>query len=101
MSKLEQSVTAFAEMLEQKKSTQYLPEQPVYVIEECSELIKELTKSLRQKGNEQNIVDESIDILTTIFVMLKRMNVKPEYVENRIIGSIERAAKRLDTDNEL
>lgn len=44
--------------------------QSVYVIEECSELIKELMKQQRGKGSEKDILAEASDVLTTVFVLL-------------------------------
>lgn len=44
--------------------------QSVYVIEECSELIKELMKKQRGKGSEKDILAEACDVLTTTFVLL-------------------------------
>lgn len=44
--------------------------QSVYVIEECSELIKELMKQQRGKGSEEDILAEASDVLTTVFVLL-------------------------------
>lgn len=39
--------------------------QSTYVIEECSELIKELMKEQRGKGSEENILAEACDVYST------------------------------------
>lgn len=46
-------------------------EQDVFVLEEMSELQKELMKHRRGKKNRDEIVDESVDVLLTIFILLQ------------------------------
>lgn len=55
--------------------------QSVYVIEECSELIKELMKKQRGKGSEKDILAEACDVLTTTFVLLTQYGVSRDYVK--------------------
>lgn len=68
--------------------------QGIYVIEECSELIKALTKEERGKGSREEIVDEACDVLTTIAIMLAGMNVSNDEIEGRMIYKCNRAIKR-------
>lgn len=98
---LKSRINEFVQMLEERKSKQYLPEQPVYVIEECAELIQTLTKCLRQKGNAEHVAEEACDVLITSFVLLARMGVDDSYVEKRLLSSIDRAVERLNASNEL
>ena len=39
-----------------------------YVMEECAELIKEIMKDQRGKGDREKIVDEACDVLTTAWM---------------------------------
>lgn len=46
------------------------PNQDIFVLEEMSELQKELMKRRRGKDNRDEIVEESADVLITIFILL-------------------------------
>lgn len=45
--------------------------QDIFVLEEMSELQKELMKHRRGKDNRDEIVDECSDVLLTIFILLR------------------------------
>ena len=45
-------------------------DQDIFVLEEMSELQKELMKNRRGYNNRNNIVDECSDVLLTIFILL-------------------------------
>ncbi len=47
------------------------PNQDIFVLEEMSELQKELMKHRRGKDNRDEIVDECSDVLLTIFILLR------------------------------
>ena len=98
---LKSRVDKFVQILEERKSKQYLPEQPVYVIEECAELIQTLTKCLRQKGDTERVAEEACDVLITNFVLLARLGVSADYVKERLLASIDRAIERLDANGEM
>lgn len=68
--------------------------QGIYVIEECSELTKELTKVQRNKGSVSRIIDEACDVLTTIFVLLNHLEVSEEFIKEQIIYKCNRAIDR-------
>lgn len=46
-------------------------EQDIFVLEEMSELQKELMKHRRGKENRNEIVDECVDVLLTIYILLQ------------------------------
>ena len=46
-------------------------EQDIFVLEEMSELQKELLKHRRGKENRDEIVEECVDVLVTIFILLQ------------------------------
>lgn len=68
--------------------------QELYVIEECSELVKELVKKYRGKNNHNEIVDEACDVLITVLTLLYRENVEPEEIIHRIKFKCKRAVQR-------
>lgn len=74
--------------------------QNIYVIEECSELIKALTKEERGKGSKEDIVDESCDVLTTVAILLRGMGVSKEEIEDRIYTKCARAIERWESGKE-
>ena len=57
-------------------------EQDVFVLEEMSELQKELMKRRRGKENRDEIVDESVDVLLTIFILLQVYSATEDEVKN-------------------
>ncbi len=75
--------------------------QSVYVIEECSELIKELMKQRRGKSCEKDIVAEACDVLTTVFVMLMQCGVTADFVKDQILYKCSRAIERYRNNGEV
>jgi len=75
--------------------------QSIYVIEECSELIKELMKKRRGKGSEKDIVAEACDVLTTTFVLLTQYGISKEYVKAQILYKCNRALDRYQKTGEV
>lgn len=74
--------------------------QTIYVVEECSELTKALMKEERGKGDREAIIEESIDVLTTVMILLRGMGVSPDEVKNKIIFKCNRAINRWLDDGE-
>ena len=66
----------------------------MYVTEECSELIKELTKAARGKGNRDHIIDESCDVITAVVILLRGMGVSDSEVNTRVLNRCDRAVER-------
>lgn len=77
--------------------------QEIFVMEECSELIKELTKKLRGKGNLMHIQEECYDVIATIFLLCKKIDIpfSEESVSRHIQEKIERALNRFQEGGEL
>ena len=83
--------------------------QNIYIIEECSELIKELsdmikilTKNERHKDDiEKNIFEEACDVLTTIFVMFHRKGIEPCLVKDQIERNCKNALQRYSQNKEV
>lgn len=73
----------------------------VYVVEECSELIKELMKQQRGKGSEKDILAEACDALTTIFVLLNQYGVSRSFVREQILYKCNRALERYQQNGEI
>lgn len=70
--------------------------QEVFTMEECSELIKELAKNLRGKGDREKVVDEACDVLTSVFILLTNMEVHESEVRIKIILKCKRTIKRFN-----
>lgn len=75
--------------------------QDVYVIEECSELIKELMKKRRGKGSVKDILEEACDVLTTVFVLLNQYEVPEDVVKAQILYKCNRALERYRRNGEV
>lgn len=70
--------------------------QATFVTEECSELIKELTKAQRGNGCEKDIIAEACDVLTSVGVLLRLMNVSEEHIYDQIVYKCNRAVQRFE-----
>ena len=66
-------------------------DQDIFVLEEMSELQKELMKNRRGYNNRNNIVDECSDVLLTIFILLCVYDA----TENEIINLMDYKLHRL------
>lgn len=72
-----------------------------YVIEECSELIKELTKKQRGKGSDSAIIAEACDVLTTVMLLLYDLGVPEEQAIANILFKCRCAVERFNENNEM
>ncbi len=70
--------------------------QHVYLIEEMSELIKEVSKDQRHKGNPDNIKEEIADVLCTILTYSSSIDLDFDDVRNIMIKKFDRGIARLD-----
>lgn len=57
-------------------------EQFLFVLEEMAELQKELIKHKRGKENRNEIVDECVDVLLTIFILLEAYNASEKEIKS-------------------
>ena len=55
--------------------------QSVIAMEECSELIKEISKFIRGKGNKDNLVEEMADVLIVIDQLKLMYNISSAEIE--------------------
>lgn len=88
------------ELVEQQRNRDDVP-QSAYVIEECSELIKELIKLQRGKGNQGKVVDEACDVLLTVLVLLREYNITQEDVLENMSYKLTRALDRYQESGEI
>lgn len=75
--------------------------QETYVMEECAELTKELSKNLRHKGDELEIQCEACDVIASILVLLKQMHVSENDVLDMIKAKYDRAVSRAEKNGEF
>lgn len=75
--------------------------QSVIVVEECSELIKELMKKERKKGNNQLIIEEACDVLAAVFVLLYQYGASEDNIRSNIFHKYNRALARYNNTGEL
>lgn len=73
----------------------------VYVAEECAELIKELMKEQRGKGDPEKIVEEACDVLTTAALLLRGYGVGKEEIERHVRFKAARALERFRQSGEI
>ena len=63
------------------------------VIEECSELIKELTKLNRNIGNLDNVKEEICDVIITIKQLIHCLEL--ENLDDEMMKKLDRTLKRI------
>lgn len=66
--------------------------------EECTEILKEICKLRRGKGEREDLVGEAIDVITTSLVFLKQMGHSSELIESQIRYKLNYA---INQDNSL
>ncbi len=93
---LREAVKVVAEIDSQSGITQ-----GTYVTEECSELIKELMKMQRGKGNYDDIIAEACDVLSSVFVLLFQYGVSEDFVREQILFKCRRAEERYSANGEV
>lgn len=71
--------------------------QDTLIIEECSELVKELCKLRRNIGDPDLIIEECCDVLCTIYVYFKILNIRKgdvdEIMTRKMLRTIGRYGK--------
>lgn len=75
-------------------------EQDIFVLEEMAELQKEITKHRRGKENRNEIVDESVDVLLTIFILLQVYGATDEEIKNLMDFKLNRLRDFLPNKND-
>lgn len=70
--------------------------QQVVAMEEMSELIKELSKSIRGEDNKQNIITEIADVKVCLQELQLIYKLDDETIEKEIDKKVERLKGRLD-----
>ena len=69
--------------------------QSVIAIEEMSELTKELSKMIRNKGNHNHLVEELADVMICLMQVREMYNIKDNELQNMINYKLERLKERL------
>lgn len=64
-----------------------------FVIEETSELVKELMKSRRGQDRKEFILEEAVDCLIVIYALLMHYEFEDHRINEKIESKLERAAR--------
>lgn len=92
----DKDVYMFAEDLAKMHSImEHHPGQDVYLIEEMSELTKELMKVRRRKGNQDLIEKEIADVYVTLIIYCIDMGVDLDRLKKFAMFKIERGIEKL------
>jgi NTP pyrophosphatase (non-canonical NTP hydrolase) len=67
----------------------------VVAMEECAEVIQELSKFIREKGNKRHLAEEIADVLITLKEVCMVYDIKKEDIQNTIIYKQFRQARRI------
>ena len=74
--------------------------QSVVCMEECSELIKEISKFIRGKGNTPHLVDEMADVYICLDMLKKMYAVDEQVLEATISAKLDRTMARIAGEKE-
>lgn len=69
--------------------------------EECAEVVKEICKIRRKKGNKDFVASEAIDVITSACVLLFQLEYTWEDIERGMNDKLARALVRHATTGEL
>lgn len=73
-------------------------DQVIVLIEECSELIKEMTKALRGEGSQKRIAEELGDVQLMIYQACIIFNIDPAVLDEVIDWKIDRTLKKMEEE---
>lgn len=63
----------------------------VFLVEECSEVTKEIMKKKRGANNKHDIVSEASDVMLTALMVLRDLGVPDDFVETLMLGKCRKA----------
>lgn len=75
--------------------------QTIYVMEECSELIKAITKRERHKGSDIEIIEEACDVIAATLILLRELGVEQNEIKSRALYKWNRSINRYEKDGEI
>lgn len=75
--------------------------QPWYVMEECSELIKAIVKGKRYPERISHVVEEALDVMTTVYTMLNAFEKTDDEISTEINNRLSRALDRYHKNGEI
>lgn len=75
-------------------------DQEDFVIEECAEFMKEVTKTRRHKGSTAHMLEEANDILAALMVLFHRYDVPWSKLEDYCTMKWQRAIDRYNDHGE-
>lgn len=76
-------------------------DQTLVVEEECVELLKEICKLRRGKGVRENLVEETVDVITACLVYAGVCGVDVDYILDHAHTKIDRAIERYRKSGEM
>lgn len=68
----------------------------VFLVEECSEVTKEIMKSKRGANNKYDIVSEASDVMLTALMVLRDLGVSDDYVESLMLRKCKKAIEEYE-----
>lgn len=71
--------------------------QTLQVVEECSELTKEIIKSLRGKDNDFEMFDEAGDVLNAVYSLIYLKGWDLEYLNEHRLRKLKKFADSLES----
>lgn len=71
------------------------------VEEECTELLKEICKTRRNKGSRDALAEEAIDVIITAATLLVNLGYSEEMIEEGMRFKLERAIDRFEENGEI
>lgn len=70
----------------------------VYLVEESAEVIKELTKIMRNRGDRDKLVEEISDLYYTLSMLVQKYDITEEEINNNIMKKELEAREKLEEE---
>ena len=70
-------------------------------MEECSELIKEISKSIRGEKNRRELIEEMVDVIISVQILMKLEHIKMDDINKEYNKKMKRNLYRVDTINKI
>ena len=71
------------------------------IMEECSELIKEVSKSLREVKNKKELTEEMVDVIISLQMLMKMEHITQDDLDREYNKKMKRNLLRIDTKQKI
>lgn len=71
------------------------------IMEECSELIKEVSKSVRDTKNKKELTEEMVDVIISLQMLMRMEHITQDEIDREYNKKMKRNLLRIDTKERI